>query len=237
MAQAAPDPGNGPIPPSHRRMKRADTIIPIPAGTGLMPGAVWVRPLPTTSASPSSSASAASSGPPSGSGNPTSAATSSMSLSLRSSGSVPLLSSAVASSGFVPAISSAMGSSGIVPPMSTFRSSVASATASLAPDPHPMASASSGVDISISINDNQTIYVDSPEYGAAGYGWWSCSEGSEPKNVVQMMGGSGEVVMVPEYEAGTCVVGVTVMEYVFVIGGVLSTETQCLTTYDPCLSS
>jgi hypothetical protein len=95
-----------------------------------------------------------------------------------------------------------------------------------------MPSASSGVDISINVNINQTISVDSPEYGAAGYGWWSCSEESAPANSVEMIGGNGAAIFVPEYEEGTCVVGVNVMEYVYIIGGTTSTETQCFTTFE-----
>lgn len=213
MAQAAQDPGNGPITPSRRRFKRSDNIIPIPAGTDLIPGAVWADPVPTTSPSPASSQPASSEGPSSsttGSVNPTSGGSSSM-FPRRSSGIIPPVSS--------------------VSPRVTER---AFTSASVVPIPRPASSSAlSGVDVSIDINFNQTIFVDSPEYGAAGFGWWSCSEESLPENTVEMLGGNGEVVVVPQYEAGTCVVNVGVMEFVYLIGGVYSTETQCYTTYVP----
>jgi hypothetical protein len=43
LAKAAVDPGTGPISPS--KCTEGLEIIAIPAGTGLMPGAVWVNPL------------------------------------------------------------------------------------------------------------------------------------------------------------------------------------------------
>jgi hypothetical protein len=53
-----------------------------------------------------------------------------------------------------------------------------------------------------------------------------------PANSVEMIGGNGAAIFVPEYEEGTCVVGVNVMEYVYIIGGTTSTETQCFTTFE-----
>ena len=219
MAQAAPDPGTGPISPSKKRVKRgASTITAIPAGTGLMPGAVWVDPLPT-SLSPTSSASPSSS--PSGQSSSSSAASNAVSSTLSQN-----------TYGIIPPSPTGIASSSIL----TMPNPSGSPSASLAPISHPMPSASSGVDISISINDNQIIYVDSPEYGAAGYGWWSCPEESPTENSVEMIGGNGAVVLAPEYEAGTCVVGVTFLEYVYVVGGMTSRDTHCFTTCLPRLA-
>jgi hypothetical protein len=160
MAQAAPDPGTGPITPSKKLVRRVgDTILPIPAGRDLMPGAVWVDPIHPSSSAASSSP--ASSSPPSSSAS--GAAT---------SGALSSAISSAISSGFVPNLSSGIPSA----PISPMSIPTSSPSASLGPHPHPMPSASSGVDISINVNINQTISVDSPEYGAAGYGWWSCSE-------------------------------------------------------------
>jgi hypothetical protein len=77
--------------------------------------------------------------------------------------------------------------------------------------------------INVNIDFNQTIYIDSPGYGAEGFGWWQCSESDTP---AQMPRPSAVV----EDDAGTCVVNVAVMEYVHIIGEIKSTETVCLTT-------
>jgi hypothetical protein len=78
----------------------------------------------------------------------------------------------------------------------------------------------------VNIEVNQIIYVDSPGYGAEGYGWWRCSEEISPNNATSV----AEDVVV-EYAAGTYVIDIAVMEYVHINGGIVtSTETICLTT-------
>jgi len=91
------------------------------------------------------------------------------------------------------------------------------------PVPGPRSSAVyGGMGVNIHIDVNQTVYLDSPEYGAAGYAWWHCSEQDIPTAPTT----TAEAAI----EAGTCVVNISVMEYVHVIGETTSTETVCLTT-------
>jgi hypothetical protein len=62
-----------------------------------------------------------------------------------------------------------------------------------------------------------------------GYGWWMCSQSDTPSpGQMEMSPVAGE-----EYDVGSCIVNVAVMEYVHILGEVTSTETVCLTTYDP----
>jgi hypothetical protein len=109
------------------------------------------------------------------------------------------------------------------------QSSASAHSSGVAPRPYPPSPSGGPSDINISTNFNQTIYLDSPDYGREGYGWWVCSE-SDDSTPSQA---ETTVVAVPEYEAGSCIVDVAVMEYVHIVGKLKSTETICLTTYDP----
>lgn len=241
MAQAAPDPGTGPVSPSKRK-RFLDEIIPIPAGTGTMPGATFVQPLPVPS-KPVSSAPVSSSGPassgvsipvssisPTGSVNPYSA--SGGSLSAPVSSGLPFSRSATDSVDPYPRPTSASGSIGpYLRPQSSVQVPNPSGVV-LSQRPYPPSPSTGSNGIRINININQTIYVDSPEYGMEGYGWWMCSQSDAP-NQSQI---ETSPVAVEEYDVGSCIVNVAVMEYVHIIGEVASTETVCLTMYVPQVS-
>ena len=129
------------------------------------------------------------------------------------------------------------GSSGtrsVSPSVSGFRTATVSPDArpgpsgapSHGPVPGPRSSVVyGGMGVNIDIDVNQTIYLDSPEYGVAGYAWWHCSEQDIPTAPT-----TTAEAAIAEYEVGTCVVNVSVMEYVHINGEISSTETVCLTT-------
>lgn len=193
--------------------------MPIPAGTGTFPGAVFVQPLPV---------------PPSAASSPTtvSSASGAMSNVVSNFGS--------STSGLLSFYNndySAFTSFGSMRPTHA-SSGVTSATANPYPRPGPVSSGGpsyvpipvpsssavvGGIGINVNIDTNQTTYINSAEYGAEGYEWWQCSE-SDISAV--KLGFSAAVE-----DDGTCVVNVAVMEYVHVIGEIRSTETVYLTTY------
>jgi hypothetical protein len=75
--------------------------------------------------------------------------------------------------------------------------------------------------VSINIDFDHTIYINSPEFGADGFGWWMCDAKSDP----------APIAVVDDYDPGTYVVSVAVMEYIHPMGESTSTQTVCLTTY------
>jgi hypothetical protein len=203
MAKAAVDPGNGPV--TAIKHKRGLGIIPIPAGTGTFPGAVSVDPVPVP---PSSSSSQSTSSSTSNSG--TDAATS---LHSTLSMSIPPYSMSGSSTGHLKSFKSPVPSSPVSHPSKSRKTF-----------PHPSSrSGAHNEGVSIDIKLNETIYVDSPEYGAAGYGWWSCAK---PDASIEPQKNDSD-----EYDPGTCIVDIAVMEYVYLIGETKSTTTVCLTTY------
>jgi hypothetical protein len=240
MAAAAPDPGSGPVTPLpvvgpvKHRAKRVPEIIPIPSRTGTFQGAVFIQALPVPpSPIPSSAGPASSVGPDASSaagsanGNISSMPGSSASPTgtINSDSHFPMTGPTSSNVGPI----SSPASAGLSP-MSTAASSgmgaiSSPASASLAPVPRSTGGVSSwgpgplpslsgglgGVGVSIDVNINQTIYVGSSDFGAAGYGWWLCSESDvsgEPNP------GSSLGWIVEEYGPGSCVVNVAVMEYV-----------------------
>jgi hypothetical protein len=241
MAQAASDPGTGPVSPSKRK-REVSGIIPIPAGTGTMPGAVFVQPLPVPP-KPVSSTPASTSTPPSSSpaSNGVSSPVSSISPSFAinsypgssgfsygsASSGLPYFS--VSPTGSVNPDQRTTSSTGSVDPYPRPQYSVLASSSGVLPRPYPPSPSGGPSDINISINFNQTIYVNSPDYGIDGYGWWMCSESDEstPSQA------ETTVTAIPEYDVGSCIVNVAVMEYVHIVGEVKSTETVCLTTYGP----
>lgn len=247
MAKAAPDPGTGPITTTRkskrdsksgnptREIKRRDSgILAIPSGTGTIPGAVFVQPLPVPP-SPGisnvavSSASSAVSRVVSNFGSSSSGSGGSGSLEPNTDYSTEY---ATEYSRHDSSFSSPTASGSMRP--SHAPSSLIRATANPYPRPGsaPVSSGSfsshvpipilpsspSQGEINVNIDFNQTIYIDSPGYGAEGFGWWQCSESDTPAQM-------------PRPSAGTCVVNVAVMEYVHIIGEIKSTETVYLTTY------
>jgi hypothetical protein len=76
--------------------------------------------------------------------------------------------------------------------------------------------------VSINIDFNQTIDIDSPDFGTDEFGWWMCNEKSDPASTT----------VKEDYDPGTCIVNVAVMEYVHLMGEITSTQTVCLTTYN-----
>ena len=208
MAKAAPDPGTGPVSPSKRK-REVSGIIPIPAGTGTMPGAVFVQPLlvppkPVSSTPASTSTPPSSSAASSGVSSPLSSISPSFAINLylASSGS----SYGSASSGLPYSSGSPTGSlnpyprttssSGSVNPYPRPQYSYLTSSSGVVPRPYPPSPSGGPSDIDISINFNQTIYVDSPDYGMEGYGWWMCSESDEstPSQA------ETTVIAVPEYD-------------------------------------
>ena len=207
-------------------MKRGESgIVPIPAGTGTIPGAVFVQPLPVPPSAASNPAVPSASGAVS---NVVSNFGSSTSGFAGSGSGLPSLSnndySAFTSIGSMRPSHASLGFTSATANLYPRPGPVSSGGPSHVPVPVPYSSAvAGGTGINVNIDINQTIYIDSSEYGAEGYGWWQCSESDIPA-VKSRPSAAVE-------DAGTSVVNVTVMEYVHVIGEIKSTETVCLTTY------